>query len=82
VAALSFLTNTSTGAYLISTNASDKNLKEIFVQVDPQAILPDIADLEIQSWNYRSKAVVQGTLMSEPQTKQPTSTSVVRLCQE
>lgn len=51
--------DTSTGAYLswggTWTNASDVNLKENFVAIDSRAVLEAVADLPIQSWNYRSE---------------------------
>jgi hypothetical protein len=51
--------DTSTGAYLswggTWTNASDVNLKENFAAVDGRKILEAVADLPIQSWNYKSE---------------------------
>lgn len=48
---------TSTGAYLSSggtwTNASDRNLKEGFEEVDEAEILTKVAELPITSWNYK-----------------------------
>lgn len=52
--------NTSTGAYLSSggtwTNASDKNLKEGFEQINEAEILEKVAELPITIWNYREEA--------------------------
>ncbi|HGX93328.1 MAG TPA: hypothetical protein ENK35_08445, partial [Candidatus Tenderia sp.] len=49
--------STSTGAYLhtggVWINASDRNLKENFEPVDPQAVLEQVAQLPITTWNYK-----------------------------
>ena len=51
--------STSTGAYLSTggqwTDASDRNLKENFEPVDPQAVLEQVAQLPITTWNYRAE---------------------------
>ncbi len=51
--------NTSTGAYLSMggawVNASDRNLKENFADVDSGEILERLAGMSIQSWNYKSE---------------------------
>jgi len=53
------LINTSTGAYLstggVWTNASDRNAKENFEPVDSQAILEEVAQLPISTWNYKAE---------------------------
>ena len=50
---------TWTNAYLTSggvwTNASDRNVKENFSPVDPQAVLERVAALPITEWNYISE---------------------------
>ncbi|MCP4362377.1 MAG: hypothetical protein GY796_30600 [Chloroflexi bacterium] len=50
---------TSTGAYLswggTWTNASDVNLKENFETVDSQEVLEAVANLPIQTWNYKAE---------------------------
>jgi len=51
--------STSTGAYLSTggtwTNASDRNLKENFTPVDQQAVLEQVAQLPITTWNYKAQ---------------------------
>jgi hypothetical protein len=51
---------TSTGAYLSDggawTNSSDRDRKENFHDEDGEAVLERIADLPIQSWNYKAEA--------------------------
>ncbi len=51
--------NTSTGAYLSMggawVNASDRNLKENFADIDSGEILQRLAGMSIQSWNYKSE---------------------------
>lgn len=51
--------DTSTGAYLswggTWTNSSDANLKENFAPVDRHEILEEVAQLPVQSWNYRAE---------------------------
>jgi hypothetical protein len=50
---------TSTRAYLSTggmwTNASDKNLKANFAQVDARDILARVSSLPVQTWNYRAE---------------------------
>ncbi|NTU46804.1 hypothetical protein HGA88_04200 [Candidatus Roizmanbacteria bacterium] len=47
----------ASGAYVTSggtwTNASDRNLKENFIQIDPSVILSKINALPITQWNYK-----------------------------
>jgi hypothetical protein len=49
----------ASGAYVTSggtwTNASDRNLKENFQDLDPIDILQKIANLPIQQWNYKAE---------------------------
>jgi hypothetical protein len=51
--------STSTGAYLSTggnwTNASDRELKENFVPVDGQEVLARLAEMPIQTWNYKAE---------------------------
>lgn len=51
--------NTSSGACLTSggtwTNASDRNLKENFVEVDKEDILTKINSLPLTKWNYKKE---------------------------
>ncbi|MDQ7029935.1 MAG: tail fiber domain-containing protein [Ardenticatenia bacterium] len=51
--------STSTGAYLTIggtwTNASDRNAKENFAPVDPQAVLERVAQLPITTWTYKAE---------------------------
>ncbi len=51
--------DTSTGAYLSRggtwTDASDRNAKENFQPVDPQAVLEGVAQLPITTWNYKTE---------------------------
>ncbi len=53
------LIDTSTDAYLslggVWTNASDRNAKEHFEAVDPQAVLEGVAQLPITTWNYKTE---------------------------
>ena len=57
VATLDRYIETSTGAYLTDggtwTNASSRDLKENFRNEDGEAVLAKIAELPIQSWNYK-----------------------------
>ena len=51
--------STSTGAYLTIggawTSASDRNAKEDFQPVDPQAVLEKVAHLPITTWSYKAE---------------------------
>ncbi|RMF28046.1 MAG: hypothetical protein D6759_16565, partial [Chloroflexi bacterium] len=51
--------STSTGAYLstagVWTDKSDRNAKENFEPVDPQAVLEQVAQLPISTWNYKAE---------------------------
>lgn len=54
------LINTVGGAYLSSigtnwTNASDKNQKENFTEIDPEELLEKISKLSISQWNYKEE---------------------------
>lgn len=53
------LINTSTGAFLSTggtwTNASDRNLKENFTQIDAESLLEKIKALEVTTWNYKEE---------------------------
>ncbi|MFQ5500381.1 MAG: tail fiber domain-containing protein [Candidatus Zixiibacteriota bacterium] len=54
------LITTLGGAFLsgngtVWTNASDKNLKENFAEVDSEQLLEKIAELPISRWNYKSE---------------------------
>ena len=50
----------ASGAYVTAggtwTNASDRNLKENFTDIDGQDILNKIAELPITKWNYKSES--------------------------
>jgi len=55
------LITTRGGAYLSGngttwTNASDKNLKENYREVDAQELLDRLSQLQINRWNYRSES--------------------------
>lgn len=54
------LINTSTGAYLSSggqwVDASDRNLKENFHDLDAAAVLAKLVALPVTEWNYRREA--------------------------
>ncbi len=51
--------STSTGAYLsdagVWTDVSDRNAKENFEPIDPQAVLEKVAQLPITTWNYKAE---------------------------
>jgi hypothetical protein len=53
------LIDTSTGAHLtlggVWTNDSDREAKENFAPVDGQAVLARLADVPIQTWNYKAE---------------------------
>lgn len=53
------LINTSSGAYLTTggtwTDASDRNLKEHFSEVDGQALLEKLRQLPVTEWNYKAE---------------------------
>jgi hypothetical protein len=55
-----FYTSTSGGATLAAgsgswTSMSDRNAKENFAPVDPQAVLEKVAELPLSSWNYKAQ---------------------------
>ncbi len=51
--------STTTGAHLTTggtwTNASDRNKKENFAPIDPMAVLEKVANLPVQTWNYKTE---------------------------